>query len=54
MVSLHLVHSATNNEKYSQNSNEACLVNEMKNGLYPKLGFKDLVYNNVELHGANY
>jgi hypothetical protein len=33
MVSLHSMHSATNNEKYSQNSNEASLVNEMKNAL---------------------
>jgi hypothetical protein len=30
MVLLHTLHNVANNEKYSQNSNEAYLINEMK------------------------
>jgi hypothetical protein len=31
MVLLHTLHNVTNNEKYSQNSNEDYLINEIKN-----------------------
>jgi hypothetical protein len=31
MVLLHTLHNVANNEKYSQNSNEAYLIKQMKN-----------------------